>query len=110
MQLKRKAQSFIRASRVSANPSQSKLDDWVARSPKKVVTMDISDDPEIIFDGDQSQESSVKRRPGGSSQNDIIEPEESSLDTNAGPDQPSRRQRKGSPGKITKSKSLSNHF
>ena len=110
MQLKRKAQSFIRASRVSANTPQSKLDDWVVRSPKKVVTMDISDDPEIIFDGDQSQESSVKRRPGGSSQNDIIEPEESSLDTNAGPDQPSRRQRKGSPGKITKSKSLSNHF
>ena len=110
MQLKRKAQSFIRASRVSANTSQSKLDDWVVRSPKKVVTMDISDDPEIIFDNDQSQESSVKRRPGGSSQNDIIEPEESSLDTNAGPDQPSRRQRKGSPGKITKSKSPSNHF
>lgn len=111
LQLKRKAQSFIRASRVSANTSQSKLDDWLVRSPKKVVTMDISsDDQDIIFVGDQSQESSVNRRPGGSSQNDIIEPEESSLDTNAGPDQPSRRQRKGSPGKMTKSKSLSNHF
>ena len=109
MKLKRKAQSFIRASQVSAHPSQSKLDDWGARTPKN---MDISNDPEIIFI-DNSQDI-IEPDPEiifiENSQNDIIEPEESFLDINAGPDQPSRRQRKGSPGKITKSKSLSNHF
>eukprot|EP00092_Neocalanus_flemingeri_P019112 GFUD01020702.1.p1 GENE.GFUD01020702.1~~GFUD01020702.1.p1 ORF type:complete len:1318 (+),score=442.38 GFUD01020702.1:70-3954(+) len=120
-QLKRKAQAFMRASSSSANTSQSKLDDWVVRSPRRVVSLDVSaDDSDVIFVDDQKKENSINRRPGSSQvSSDIREPEESRLDNQAGPDQPSRRQRKTSPSprKMTKSKSvggggssLSNHF
>ena len=94
MKLKRKAQSFIRASQVSAHPSQSKLDDWGARTPKN---MDISNDPEIIFI-DNSQNNIIEPDPEiifiEKYQNNIIEPEEAFLDIDAGPNQPSRKQRK----------------
>jgi len=116
LQLKKKAQSFIRASQVAASTSQSKIDEWVLKSPRNIVNTDLSsDEPDIIFVGDQSQESSVTRRPGGSTQSDILEPEESCLDKNAGPEHPSRRQRRASGDRLTKSKSTgansaSNHF
>jgi len=120
LQLKRKAQLFMRASAVSANTSQSKLDDWVVRSPRKAANMDdkTDDQDDIIFVEEQKQESSINRRPGGSRLgNEIQEPEESRLDRNAGPDQPSRRQRKSSPRVMAKSKSVAgssstsaNHF
>ena len=96
LQLKKRAQSFIRASQV-ASTSQARLDEWVLKSPR-VVTMDVSsDDQEVICVEDESldQGPSVRRREGTiSSVSDIIEPEESTLDCNAGPDQPSRRQRR----------------
>merc|ERR1719508_12809 len=120
LQLKRKAQSFMRASSVAtANTSQSKLDDWVVKSPRKVPTLDVSDDQDVIFIDDHKNENSINRRPGGSKVvNEIQEPEECQLDKNAGPDQPSRRQRKVSPSPSPRksksvgasSSSVSNHF
>jgi len=98
LQLKKKAQSFMRASQV-ASTSQSRLDEWVTKSPR-VVTMDVSsDDQEVICVEDDSQDQgpSVRRREGTvTSVSDVIEPEESTLDCNAGPEQPSRRQRRAS--------------
>jgi len=95
LQLKKKAQSFMRASQVRSSTSQSRLDDWVLKSPR-VVTMDVSDEPEVICVEDEKQGLSVSKRGSGSKVTDVVEPEESSLDYNACPEKPSRRQRRAS--------------
>ena len=75
----KKAQSFMNASQVSATTSQSRLDEWVVKSPR-VLTVDLCDDPEVICVEDETQGQSVTKRGSGTKVTDVVEPEESSLD------------------------------
>jgi len=63
MNLKRKAQQFLRDSQATAKMSQSNLDKWVVKSPKPVVECnDSSDDQDVICVNDKAAEGSINRR------------------------------------------------